>query len=199
VTTILKSDMKPGRGRPRAFDPEAALAVGQRLFHAAGYEGVGLSALTDALGIKPPSFYAAFGSKAAFFERVLERYARTEIALADVLRADRPTDEALADLLERAARTYARDPERPGCLVLEAARGNGESESAVMARRTAEGRRAQVKAFIAATHPKRAEVVTDFISAVMSGLSASAREGMGEKRLLKVARAAGASLDAMLG
>lgn len=198
MTTILKSDMKPGRGRPRAFDPEAALAVGQRLFHAAGYEGVGLSAITDALGIKPPSFYTAFGSKAAFFERVLERYARTEIALADVLRAGRPTSEALADLLERAARTYARDPERPGCLVLEAARGNGESESAVMARRTAEGRRAQVKAFIAATHPKRAEVVTDFISIVMSGLSASAREGMGEKRLLKVARAAGGSLGAML-
>jgi TetR/AcrR family transcriptional repressor for divergent bdcA len=199
VTTILKSESKPGRGRPRAFDPEAALAVGQRLFHAAGYEGVGLSALTDALGIKPPSFYTAFGSKAAFFERVLERYARTEIALADVLRAGRPPAEALADLLRRAAQTYARDPERPGCLVLEAARGNDESESAMMARRTAEGRRAQVRAFVAATHPKRADVVTDFISTVMSGLSASAREGMSEARLLKVSHAATASLDALLG
>ncbi|MDR5832255.1 TetR/AcrR family transcriptional regulator [Caballeronia sp. LP006] len=198
MTTTLIADTKPGRGRPRAFDPEAALDVGQRLFHAAGYDGVGLSALTVALGIKPPSFYMAFGSKAAFFERVLERYARTEIALADVLQAGRPPAEALADLLERAARTYARDPERPGCLVLEAARGNGESESAVMARRTAEGRRAQVRVFVAATHPEVADVVTDFISTVMSGMSASAREGMGESRLLGVSRVAAESVGILL-
>ncbi|MFM0730569.1 TetR/AcrR family transcriptional regulator [Paraburkholderia sediminicola] len=198
MITNLKSETRPSRGRPRAFDPEAALAVGQRLFHAAGYDGVGLSALTEALGIKPPSFYMAFGSKAAFFERVLDRYARTEIPLADVLWGGRPTGEALADLLERAARTYARDPERPGCLVLEAARGSGESESVVMARRTAESRRAQVRAFVAATHPKIADVVTDFISTVMSGLSASAREGMGEARLLKVSRAAAESINVLL-
>lgn len=199
MVTNLKTETRPGRGRPRAFDPEAALAVGQRLFHAAGYEGVGLSALTDALGIKPPSFYTAFGSKAEFFERVLERYARTEIALADVLRPGRPPVEALADLLERAARTYAHDPERPGCLVLEAARGNGESESAMMARRTAEGRRAQVRSFVAATHPDRADAVTDFVSTVMSGLSASAREGMDAARLVTVSHAATASLTALLG
>lgn len=198
MITNLKSGTKPGRGRPRAFDPEAALDVGQRLFHAAGYDGVGLSALTDALGIKPPSFYTAFGSKAAFFERVLERYARSEIALADVLQAGRPPREALADLLERAARTYARDPERTGCLVLEAARGNGESESAVMARRTAESRRAQVRVFVAATHPEVADVVTDFISTVMSGMSASAREGMGESRLLGVSRVAAEGVEILL-
>jgi TetR/AcrR family transcriptional repressor for divergent bdcA len=168
------------------------------MFHAAGYDQVGLSALTDALGIKPPSFYAAFGSKAAFFERILERYASTEIALTEVLRQDRPPAEALTDLLERAARTYARDPERPGCLVLEAARGSRESESATMARRIAERRRAQLRAFISATHPKAAGVVTDFISTVMSGLSASAREGMKEARLLSVARVAAQSLPALL-
>ena len=61
------ASLRPGRGRPRGFDPETALAVGQRMFHAHGYEGVGLAALTDALGIKPPSFYMAFGSKAGFF------------------------------------------------------------------------------------------------------------------------------------
>ncbi len=198
VTTNLESISKQQRGRPRAFDPETALEIGQRLFHAAGYDGVGLSMLTDAIGIKPPSFYTAFGSKAAFFEQVLERYARNEIALADVLRPGRAPAEALADLLDRAARTYARDPERTGCLVLEAARGNSDSESALLARRTAERRRAQVRAFVAATHPKRARSVTDFVSIVMSGLSSGAREGMGEARLVKVSRAASASLDALL-
>ncbi|MDE1179970.1 TetR/AcrR family transcriptional regulator [Paraburkholderia sp.] len=198
MVTNLNAGTKPGRGRPRAFDPEAALAVGQRLFHAAGYDGVGLSALTDALGIKPPSFYMAFGSKAAFFERILERYARTVIPLAAVLQPGRPPGEALADLLERAARTYAQDPECTGCLALEAARGHGANESAVIARRTTAGRRDEIRAFIAVTHPERADVVTDLISTVMSGLSASAREGMGEARLVEVARAAVESVDALL-
>lgn len=187
-----------GRGRPRAFDPEVALEIGQRMFHAAGYDAVGLSALTDALGIKPPSFYTAFGSKAAFFERVLERYARAELALSDILLADRAPVAALGDLLERAARTYAHDPKRTGCLVLEAARGNDESESAMLARRIAQGRRAQVRAFVARSHPMQADVVTDYVATIMSGLSGSAREGMSEARLLVVAQAAGEGLKALL-
>jgi TetR/AcrR family transcriptional regulator, repressor for divergent bdcA len=202
VTTRIKTGThaqpKAGRGRPRAFDPEAALAIGQRMFHEAGYDAVGLSALTNALGVTPPSFYTAFGSKAAFFERVLERYSSTELALADILRANRAPDEALADLLERAARSYARDPERTGCLVLEAARGNADAESTVLARQAAERRRAQIRAFIARSHPRRANVITDYVSTVMSGLSASAREGMTETRLLKVAKAASSSLGGLL-
>lgn len=189
---------KPVRGRPRSFDPDAALAEGQRLFHAAGYDAVGLSALTEALGIKPPSFYTAFGSKAAFFERVLERYARTELVLADVLRTGREPAEAIGDLLERAARRYSRDPGRRGCLVLESARGNDDSESATLARRVAEARRAQVRRYIATTHPKQAGAVTDYVALVMSGLSAGAREGMGEARLVAVARAAAETVRLML-
>ncbi|BCQ29146.1 TetR/AcrR family transcriptional regulator (plasmid) [Caballeronia sp. NK8] len=199
MTTSLKSGSKPGRGRPRAFDPEAGLAVGQRMFHAAGYDAVGLSALTTELGITPPSFYTAFGSKAAFFQRVLERYANTELALADILLPHRPASEALADLLERAARTYAHDPERTGCLVLEAARGHSECESAVLARQVAERRRAQIRAFVAKTHPRRADAATDYVATVMSGLSGSAREGMSAARLVKVAKAAGVGLAALLG
>lgn len=198
MVTTLMSKAKPARGRPRAFDPEAALAIGQHLFHAHGYEGVGLSALTQALGIKPPSFYMAFGSKAAFFERVLERYAHTELPLTDVLQADRPPAVALADLIERAARSYARDPQRRGCLVLESARGSDESESALMARRTAETRRARLRDFVAATHPDRADEAIDFVSTIMSGMSASAREGMGEERLLKVSRAAAQTIAILL-
>ncbi|WP_223162157.1 TetR/AcrR family transcriptional regulator [Salinicola halophyticus] len=52
---------------------ETALDMGQRLFHASSYEAVGLAALTDTLGVKPPSFYKAFGSKPELFEQVIER------------------------------------------------------------------------------------------------------------------------------
>jgi TetR/AcrR family transcriptional repressor for divergent bdcA len=82
--------------------------------------------------------------------------------------------------------------------VLEAARGNTDSESAMLAREIAARRRAQVRAFVAATHPDVADAVTDFVSTVMSGLSGSAREGMPEARLVVVANAAGEALKSML-
>lgn len=194
MNTIIKS----GRGRPRNFDPEAALLIGQRMFHTEGYDAVGLAALTEAMGIKPPSFYTAFGSKAGYFEQILARYAQTVLSLDDVLLPGRSAESALNDLLERAARTYARDPACLGCLVLEAARGHSATESTVLARRIAEERRARIRTFVAATHPESAHDVTDFIASVMSGLSASAREGFGEARLVKIAATAAAGLKGLL-
>ncbi len=58
-----------GRERRRAFDLEKALARAQPLFHIHGYDGVGVATLSEALGIQPPSFYAAFRGKAALFAR----------------------------------------------------------------------------------------------------------------------------------
>lgn len=192
-------DQKIGaRGRPRSFDVEAALATGQQLFHLRGYDAVGLAELTEALGIKPASFYAAFGSKARFFERVAERYAQSALALEDILAPDRPVHEALSELLLSAAQTYAEHPERRGCLVLEAARGNDTDESTIFARGIAEQRRSLLRQFIATSHPRTAAVVTDFMASTMSGLSASAREGMSKKRLVAVARAASMALGPLL-
>src|SRR3954469_2588828 len=99
------------RGRPRRFDPDEAVATAQPLFHAHGYDAVSVADVTEALGINPPSFYAAFGNKAGLYARVLDHWADTgAIPLADILRADRPVAEALAAVLEDAARRYAADP-----------------------------------------------------------------------------------------
>ena len=99
---------------------------------------------------------------------------------------------------KRAARTYAADPERRGCLVLEAARGGDDSESAMLARRVAEDRRKQIRTFIAASHPSMADLVTDFVASAMSGLSAGAREGMSGERLVAVACASAGGLPLLL-
>lgn len=63
------------RGRPRAFDRDAALDTATRLFWTKGYEATSISDLTSALGIGSPSLYAAFGSKEALYEESLHNYA----------------------------------------------------------------------------------------------------------------------------
>src|SRR6476659_10064183 len=61
-------------GRPRAFDPDAALERTMHVFWAKGYEGASLSDLTRAMRINRPSLYAAFGNKEQLFRNVLDRY-----------------------------------------------------------------------------------------------------------------------------
>lgn len=178
------------RGRPRRFDPDQAVAAAQRLFRAHGYDAVSVADVTDILGINPPSFYAAFGSKAGLYTRVLDRYASTDaIPLADLLRADRPVAESLAAVLEDAARRYAADPAAAGCLVLEGTRCNdsGAREAACAFHVAAED---AIRRYIAARHPEEAERLTDFISTTMVGLSAKARNGHGLDRLLATAHLA---------
>ena len=61
-------------GRPREFDIDQALDRAVQLFWRHGYEGTSIADLTEALGITRASLYAAFGSKEALFQRVMDRY-----------------------------------------------------------------------------------------------------------------------------
>jgi TetR/AcrR family transcriptional repressor for divergent bdcA len=191
---IVATDNARPRGRPRRFDPDQAVAIAQQLFHARGYDAVSVADVTEALGINPPSFYAAFGSKAGLYNRILDRYADTAaIPLAELLRPDRPVAECLAAVLEEAANHYAADPAAAGCLVLEGTRCNDREarEAARAFNLAAEG---VIRRYIAARYPEDAERVTDFVSTTMSGMSAKARNGHGLDRLLATARIAGLAL-----
>ncbi len=186
------------RGRPRRFDPGDAVATAQRLFHARGYDAVSVADVTDALDIKPPSFYAAFGSKTGLYVRVLERYSATDaIPLQELLRPDRPVAESLASVLEEAARRYAADPAAAGCLVLEGTRCNDrEAREAAQALHAAAEE--MIRAYVAARHPQEADRITDFVGTTMAGMSAKARNGHGLDRLLATARLAGLALSRTL-
>lgn len=189
------TNMPRPRGRPRRFDPEQGVAAAQRLFRAQGYDVVSVADITDALGINPPSFYAAFGSKAGLYARVLGRYAggTDAVPLAELLRPDRPVAESLGAVLEAAARRYAADPAAPGCLVLEGVRCN-DPEAREAARAFQAAAEEMIRSYIAARHPDEAGRLTDFISTTMVGLSAKARSGHGLNRLLATARLAGLAL-----
>lgn len=65
------------RGRRRGFDEQQALETAMDVFWEHGYEATSVSQLCSAIGINPPSLYAAFGSKAQLFLDVLDYYERT--------------------------------------------------------------------------------------------------------------------------
>lgn len=192
---VTKKQSRPS-GRPRRFDPEHAVAVAQGLFHTKGYDSVSIAEVTDALGINPPSFYGAFGSKVGLYTRVLDRYAQTgAIPFADLLRDDLPMVEALTALLEEAARRYGGSETCCGCLVLEGTRCNDpDARNAANVFHTAAEE--TIRRFITARCPQLAGPLTDFVTTVMSGLSAKARQGHRVDQLLASARLAGLALAA---
>jgi TetR/AcrR family transcriptional regulator, repressor for divergent bdcA len=186
------------RGRPRGFDTENAVATAADLFRARGFDAVSIADVTNALGINPPSFYSAFGSKQGLYTRVLEHYAAAgAIPLDDVLRPDRPVADNLAALLEEAARHYATNPEAPGCLVVEGTRCNdAQAREVALAYNLAV--EARILDHIAERHAAQAAVLTDFVATSMFGLSAKARNGHGLDRLLATARLAGSAIQSAL-
>lgn len=194
----MPTDIISPRGRPRQFNPDEAVATAQRLFHEKGYDAVSVADLTKALGINPPSFYAAFGSKAGLYARILDRYAVTgAIPLMDILGADRPLAESLAEVLVAAARCYAADATATGCMVLEGTRCNApEARDAALGFHIA----AQdfIRNTIAEHYPREADQLADFVCTTMAGLSASARHGQGLDRLLATARLAAKALAHVL-
>jgi AcrR family transcriptional regulator len=64
----------PVRGRPRCFDLEEALDCSLLLFWEKGFQNTSLDEIAEAVGVKKPSLYAAFGDKEMLFRKVLQRY-----------------------------------------------------------------------------------------------------------------------------
>ncbi|MGF9562285.1 TetR/AcrR family transcriptional regulator [Neorhizobium sp. JUb45] len=166
---------------------EDALAKAQALFREKGYDALNVADLTDAIGINPPSFYAAFGSKSALYGQVLQRYAELEgIDLEGPFAADVPLAQGIARLLAEAARNYGAG-NGTGCMVIEGARGGVDAEACRQARRLLDLTHDTVHAGVSCQAPEQAEMVTDYVMATLSGLSASARNGLPAERLLRIA------------
>ena len=125
-----------GRGRPRRFDLDAAIAVSMDLFHQRGYDGVGVAELSKTLGITAPSLYAAFGSKRKLFEQVLQRYAQQEGRwIPAIFMTEAPLETVVYTLFVRAATIYTSDPKHPGCLIMDSTRNCGDEAARVLTAR----------------------------------------------------------------
>jgi TetR/AcrR family transcriptional regulator, copper-responsive repressor len=126
--------MAPRQGRPREFDKDAALERALLLFWQHGYESTSVAELTRAMGVNPPSMYAAFGGKRRLFTAAVERYQAGHGAFAGRALAKEPTArEAVARLLREAAVEYTDPSHPPGCLVITAATNCSEQSAEVQA------------------------------------------------------------------
>lgn len=108
-------------GRPRQFDIDVATETALHLFIEKGYEGASFADLVKAMGISPPSFYAAFGSKEALFRRVLERYVASARAATREAVAQPTVREVVRQLLTSLAMAATSHPTARGCLLVQSA------------------------------------------------------------------------------
>jgi AcrR family transcriptional regulator len=188
----------PPRGRPRSFDRAAALEAATLLFWERGYEATSIADLTAAMGIRPPSLYAAFGDKRALFAEVVAGYAAGRGAFAERALTEEPTARGGVErLLREAAATYSAPGHPHGCLIINAAAGcaTPEVREALRTIRTdtvarLEGRIAAAVAggeLPAGTDPR---ALARFTGAVLQGLSQQARDGASRADLELVARTA---------
>ena len=65
-------------GRPREFDRDAALEAAMLLFWRKGFAATSMNDLCDAMGVRSPSLYAAFGNKEALYLEAVEHYVRIQ-------------------------------------------------------------------------------------------------------------------------
>lgn len=70
---------RPSIGRPLEFNPDMALESAMHVFWSHGYEATSLQDLIGAMGLSKSSFYQAFDSKHALFQRCITHYRQAMI------------------------------------------------------------------------------------------------------------------------
>ncbi|MFW5417882.1 TetR/AcrR family transcriptional regulator [Nocardiopsis sp. CNT-189] len=197
-----------GRGRPRRFDRDAALATAMELFWRHGYEGASLTMLTSAMGITPTSLYAAFGSKDDLFREAVRLYNSPERSAIPKALALPRTRDAVEALLRESADAYT-DPATPaGCMVFTAATNLGADRGHI-GRLLADCRRdtlAEIRERIErgtaeGDMPAGADAaaLACYVQTVMEGLSAQARDARPREDLDAVIDIAMLGWDAAAG
>ncbi|GGO05317.1 TetR family transcriptional regulator [Microbispora rosea subsp. aerata] len=181
--------------RTRAFDRDVALERALEEFWRNGYEATSVAGLTAAMGINPPSLYAAFGDKRRLFGEAVRRYQETHGAFAARALAGGPTARAAVErLLREAARTYADPAHPPGCMIISAGvntsdpgvieelRAHREASKAAIRHRIER----DVEAGLLPPDTDAAALATYF-AAVIQGMSTQARDGASRADLDAVA------------
>lgn len=192
------------RGRPRGFDRDTALQRAMKIFWAKGYEAAQLAELMAAMGINPPSFYAAFGSKEALYREALELYLST--AGSGSMRAlaeNANLRDAIQAMLHESVNAALASPSSGGCMVSLGLVNCQQQHAALrehlrQLRRTTTSliRRRLERAVADNELPGDADIerLANYFAAVIQGISLQAQDGAGRETLLGIVQTAMSAL-----
>jgi AcrR family transcriptional regulator len=201
TTTRIK--MKEGRavamGRPREFDIDRALDRAIEVFWRNGFAGTSISDLTEAMGISPPSLYAAFGNKEALFRKALYRYVESHAQhWHEAFRA--PSARAMVErLLYGSADFLTTRSNPPGCLFVRSAMACHEAAEEIRCEMAARGAAGELPLRERLERAKaEGELPADldaadyarYIITVMEGMTVRAAQGASRADLRKIAELA---------
>ena len=118
------------RGRPRAFEPDAALARAMDAFWKDGFTATSLDDLSAATGLNRPSLYGAFGDKRALYIQAYRRYREhVREAFAPLFAETAPLRDKLRRILLTALDLYLSGEEGPrGCFTVLSASSDAVSD-----------------------------------------------------------------------
>lgn len=109
-------------GRPKKFDDVAVVDAALDVFWTNGFEATSTEALCERTGLGRGSLYHAFRSKSNLYRQALVRYAEVGFATqVEILRGPGSAKDRLRALLTTVIELDLGDPERRGCLAMNAA------------------------------------------------------------------------------
>jgi AcrR family transcriptional regulator len=196
------------RGRPRGFDRDEALRRAMEAFWEHGYEGTSVGDLCTAMGIRPPSLYAAFGCKEALFREAVALYEGMEGEPPLRALRDAPTArEGVEAMLRANVRSYTAAGRPTGCMIVLAATTYTPTTAGIRDF-LAEERRSATAAVRERLARGQAEgdvppgadtgALAAYVMSVQYGLSLQARDGAGRAELNTVVDCLVAGWDALL-
>lgn len=183
------------RGRPRTFDKVEALDAALALFWRHGYEGTSIAMLAEAMDVKVPSLYAAFGNKESLFLRSVERYGEQNGVLYHRAFEKRTAREVARAILEGEVELVTRRGTPDGCLMVQGAlvtSPDSEKIRKLMADLRGTAERWMTDRFRQAIDEGDLPLDADpaalacYLMTVNSGLAVQANSGVKKKQLLEI-------------
>jgi AcrR family transcriptional regulator len=120
VPPVSPSAAPRRRGRPRAYEPEMALARALDVFWKEGFAATSLDDLSAATGMNRPSLYGAFGDKRELYIKSYESYRdRARQRMGEAFSHDLPLREMLLGIYSIALDMYLSGKDGPrGCFTV---------------------------------------------------------------------------------
>jgi AcrR family transcriptional regulator len=109
--------MKRSRGRPRKFDADQALGNALLVFWTNGFTGTSLDQLAEAMEMKRPSIYNAFGDKESLYRAALNAFKSGLDGGLQALAEAEALEQALHQFFTRALDVYTSGETPLGCFI----------------------------------------------------------------------------------